>query len=346
MSESTRDAFLEHLAEALASPKGDGDAVITVAGLIEACPTLALQPLAGAAALERPIRARALQQLGLALRGYTEDLVRDSVQLLGRAELRYLREAGDADPTALLAPLRGSGIACFLVPELTPEAAESAVPAYLRQLADAHGLPVLISPRDRIKVEMRVSQLLERQLSPSVTIHGDLVAYCGLGLLLLGRSGSGKSDCALDLITHGHQLVADDMVNLRCNPLGQIIGRAREMIRYHMDVRGVGIVNVKELFSIYSVLDEHTVDLVIYLHEFDSRHWRHFDPDAELEILGVKKPLLHLPVAHGRSWHNMIQVAVRNFILKSRSGYDACAELARNLERELSRSARLNEPEP
>ena len=204
--------------------------------------------------------------------------------------------------------------------------------------AHKYKVPILASPLSGRELETALFPLLEAATSPKTNIHGSLVVYCGLGLLLLGRSGLGKSDCALDLITNGCQLVADDIVQLERNALNQIVGRSQPMIKHHMDVRGVGIINVRQLFSIHATLEAHPLDLIIYLEPWDAKPWQHFGESHYLEVLGIKKPLIHLPSAKGRNWSNLIEVAVRNHMLKSREGYDAESQLAETLDEKLNES--------
>ena len=325
-----RDTYLEAIAKRVAQPESRPP-LFTVADLIEACPDLKLVVVAGQAGCRRPLSDPRVQLLGLALQGLLDDLETGSVQILGRAEVRFIREQDDA----ICKPVFNSEIGCLLAPETEKPAH---LPAGFLDLADSHSLPILCSPLPRQQVETRVNRVLEERLAPSVSFHGDLVVFCGLGLLIIGKSGIGKSDCALDLITHGHQLVADDVVLVRRNPLGQLIGRARDLIRHHMDIRGLGIVNVRELFSIYSVMEEHPIDLVVFLEAWDSeRKGGCFERNDTLDILGIPKPLLSLPVGSGRNWENLIQVAVRNHILKSR-GYDAERQLADKLDVLLART--------
>jgi len=326
-----RGKYLEAIARRVARPESDPPH-LTPADLVQICPELNLRIAAGDAGRDRPLTTTRVQLLGLALQGLLDDLEPGSVQILGRAELRFIREQTDA---TLFEPAFASGIGCMLVPDAP--ASLSLPPAFLR-LAENHRVPVFYSARKRQQVEVRVAGVLEEQLAPSVSFHGDLVVFSGLGLLIIGKSGIGKSDCALDLITHGHQLVADDVVLVRRNPLGQLIGRARDLIRHHMDIRGLGIVNVRELLGVYYVMEEHRIDRVVFLAAWHSeRNYASFERSETLNILGVPKPLLPLPVAPGRNWENLIQVAVRNHILKSK-GYDAEQRLAEKLDTLLART--------
>lgn len=303
----------------------------TVRQLLEACQDLEFRAAAGESGMDCVLATAKVQLLGLALAGFTDDIETGSVQILAGAELRYIAEQLTKQSAAFLDPVFHCGIGCFLVAEGLQ------LPKAFLDKADQFGVAVLWTSKGRLQSEALVVRTLEEELAPSISFHGDLVVFCGLGLLILGKSGIGKSDCALDLITHGHQLVADDNVHVRRNPLGQLIGKGDDAIPHHMDIRGLGIINVKELFSVYSVMEEHGIDLVIFLEPWNPKeNYARKREERMLEILGVPKPLLRLPVAPGRNWENLIQVAARNFILKSK-GYDADRALSDKLARMLEK---------
>ncbi len=289
---------------------------------------------AGAKGLDNALLAPRTQLLGLALSGYNDDLEPGSVQVLGKAELRFIEERMAERPPIFFDPDYRCDVGCLLVPD------NLAIPEALRHKANKTDMPVLASPKTRRQVEARVNLVLEEKLSPSLCFHGDMVVVSGLGVLILGKSGIGKSDCALDLIMHGSQLVADDTVQVRRDALGHLIGRAQELTRRHMDIRGLGIVNVRELFGVYSVIEEHPIDMVIVLEPWDAEQsYAYAQEQDSLEILGVPKPLIHLPVYPGRDWTNLIHVAVRRFLLKAK-GYDAEKELSNKLGELLKKKAK------
>ena len=321
-----------NLSDFIAHPKEGRTRQFTVEHLIKACPELELGLVGTSKGLSRSLTKTKVQLLGLALADYTDDLEPGSVQVLGKAEVRFIQERAVPDSGTSLQPIFDSNIGCFIV----PDAHGSDLSPYFLKQAAAKAIPILGSPLPREKVEARVIRVLEEELAPSISFHGDLVVLCGLGILIIGRSGIGKSDCALDLITHGHQLVADDMVHIRRNPLDQLIGKGVDLIRHHMDIRGLGIVNVQELFSVYSVIEEHSVDFVIFLEDWMPKTPYCLKHESTIDILNIPKPLIHLPVTPGRNWVNLIQVAVRNFILKSK-GYDAEQSLSGRLSAEIDR---------
>ena len=327
--------YLTILAESVAKASAHRPTGLTVADLMEADPELQWTLVAGHPGVGRNLTTPKVQLLGLALAGFTDDLEPGSAQVLGRAELRFMEERLDERAKDIFGPGFQDNIACFLVPE------NLEIPKVFARTANELAVPVLRSPHPRLVLETNVARLLEKHLAPRISIHGVLVVVCGLGILITGKSGIGKSDCALDLITHGHQLVADDGVDIRLDPLGRLVGKSSEINGHHMDVRGVGIVNVKELFSIYSVMDEHPVDLLIHLEPWDTSKCYASSGEAEhFHILEVALPLYRLPVGYGRNWVNLIQVAVRKYILQTK-GYDAEKALSDRLESMLSRQAKL-----
>jgi len=304
-------------------------ATLRVADLIEAAGDLELEVAAGADGLDRTLTSPRVQVLGLALQGIPDDLESGSIQVLGRAERRCITENA-IDSWSFLED--ETGIGCLVMPEAEADDAREELSNGFLARIERTGLPLLTSTYPRPMVEARLLHLLEERLAPSLCLHGELVVFCGLGLLILGESGIGKSDCALDLIMNGHQLVADDGVLIRRNPLGQLIGKSSELIQNHMDIRGLGIVNIRELFSVYSVIEEHPIDLILMLERWrEEKTYACFNERGSLDILGVERPLIRIPVSQGRNWVNLIHVAVRRFILASK-GYDAEEALADKLD--------------
>jgi HPr kinase/phosphorylase len=198
-----------------------------------------------------------------------------------------------------------------------------------------------VSDKTTSVVIQSITRVLEDELSPFTTLHGVLVDVYGMGVLLLGDSGIGKSECALDLISRGHRLVADDVVEIRRYPNGALVGRASEMIRYHMELRGIGIINIKHLFGVSAVRSSKSIELVIELQRWDpTKKYDRLGLDGETyTILERAVPLLRLPVASGRNLALLIEIAARNELLKTQ-GYDAAKEFARRVDEEIAKNAR------
>jgi HPr kinase/phosphorylase len=211
--------------------------------------------------------------------------------------------------------------------ELADEAARADVPL----LRTALPTPVAIA---------RLTNFLEDRLAPRETRHGVLLDILGLGVLLAGESGIGKSECALDLVGRGHRLVADDTVEIRCRGQAVLIGTCPELTRHHVEIRGLGLVNVTDLFGVSATRSSKRVELVVQLERWErGREYDRLGLDtATIEILGVPVPLVTMPVAPGRNLAMLVEVAARNHLLRSR-GRHAARLLAERLERRLERLA-------
>ena len=191
----------------------------------------------------------------------------------------------------------------------------------------------------------KLSSILEDSLAERTMIHAVLMDVLGLGVLIVGESGIGKSECALDLIVRGHRLVADDTVELRRRQETILIGTCPELTRHHMELRGLGVINVKELFGIASTRSSKRVELVVQLERWDpTREYERLGLDDEFyEILGLRVPLLRMPVAPGRNIAILVEVAARNQLLRSR-GHHAARALADRLEATLRETSALASP--
>jgi HPr kinase/phosphorylase len=200
-------------------------------------------------------------------------------------------------------------------------------------------VPVLSSSALSSEVIKQVGYFLEDHLVPSTRLHGTLLEIYGLGVLLLGASGVGKSEAALDLITRGHSLVADDRVSIKRYPNGELIGFSDEAIRHHMELRGLGIVNVKDLFGLAAVRERRQVDLVVQLEPWQQgQSYERLGLDETVySILDTSCPFIRMPVAPGRNIANLVEIAARNHVLKLQGTHSARA-FARKLEEQLERN--------
>jgi HPr kinase/phosphorylase len=200
-------------------------------------------------------------------------------------------------------------------------------------------VPVLSSPALSSAVIKGVSYFLEDHLVPSTSLHGVLLEIYGLGVLLIGESGVGKSESALDLITRGHSLVADDKVMVKRYPNGELVGYSEGPLRHHMELRGIGIINVQDLFGLASVRERTTIDLVVELeHWRDGQAYDRLGLDESLyHILETPCPYIRMPVALGRNISILVEIAARNHVLKLQ-GHHSAREFARKLEAQLERS--------
>jgi HPr kinase/phosphorylase len=228
------------------------------------------------------------------------------------------------------------GVACIVV------TGGRRPPEYLARLCDALEIPLFTTRLISSAFIARVSEFLRSALAERSSLHGVLVDVNGVGILLLGKSGIGKSECALDLIIRGHRLVADDIVEVSKTAEDALVGRASSLIKHLMEVRGLGIINIKDLFGIASVREEKRVELVAELVEWnpEEEYDRLGIDDTRYTILGVEVPFHRLPVRPGRNMTSIIEIAARNFLLKLQ-GHHSAREFQEKLSRELAEAKPL-----
>ncbi|MFW6050182.1 MAG: HPr(Ser) kinase/phosphatase [Myxococcota bacterium] len=300
---------------------------VTVGELLEhpdVAPMVTLR--AGAASLGRAITHPRIQKSGLVLVGHTRGIVPTRVQILGETEMSFL-EAMDPDTRrARLEGLFAVGLSLVVVTRGVDPLPE------LVQAAQASDTPLMVAPHRSSQTINVLHAVLDRLLAPEETLHGVLVEVHGIGILLLGSSGIGKSECALFLVQRGHRLVADDRVTLTVMPDRAVVGRPAPLLRHHLEVRGIGILNIRDLFGATAVQEDATVDLVAELvpWEEDSDYERLGLDDMQYDFLGVTLPMLRIPVRPGRDMAVILEVAARNQLLK-RAGHHAARKFARNL---------------
>ncbi|MBE5751291.1 MAG: HPr(Ser) kinase/phosphatase [Clostridia bacterium] len=244
------------------------------------------------------------------------------ILVLGLAEYEYLRTFSAEERKDKVDSLFMHGeIPCIILSRDLPALPE------LVEMAKKYACPVFRSPKMTTDLMSDLYIYLNRLLAPSVTEHGVLMEVFGVGILLTGKSGVGKSETAMELIKRGHRLIADDNVIIK-EIANELYGTAPEIIRYFMELRGIGIINVKSMYGSGSVLDEKTIQLVIQLENWQQgkEYDRIGDEMSSTEYLGIKIPKLTIPVSPGRNLAIIIEVAARNFRLKS-MGYDASEEL-------------------
>ena len=297
---------------------------VTVGELLETLgERLALRLTIGPAGLERTIEAPRVQQPGLALAGYLPQLHPDRMQVLGHSEVGFLATLDSALARERVQAITGSGVACFVVTNGV------AVPTVLAESASASGVAVLASGLRTADFIRQVTAWLEERLAPETTMHGDLVEVHGLGILILGRSGIGKSESALDLVSRGHRLVADDAVLVRRISPSVLRGRVASLLRHHMEIRGLGVIDVEALFGTLATLDERQIDLVVELIDWSDDADRLGLVDSTYVLLEVALPLVRIPVVPGRSMAMLIETAARDRLLRDRGRHSAAEFAAR-----------------
>ncbi|MBX3217036.1 MAG: HPr(Ser) kinase/phosphatase [Labilithrix sp.] len=301
---------------------------VTVAELLDdARLSVKLTRLAGESGLGRPIRHPRVQKSGLALAGHYYGVVPTRVQVLGETELSYL--------DTLTADARGEAARGYfsLGLSIVVLTRRDEPPRAIVQAAEATGTPLFMSEARSSRTINALHALLDEKLAPSTSLHGVLVDVFGIGLLLLGKSGIGKSECAVELVLRGHRLVADDVVRCEWRPPGMVFGAPADMLRHHVEVRGLGLLNIKDLFGVTAVRERKRIDMIVRLDEWDET--KEYDrlgvDDEHYNILSTPIRLVTVPVRPGRDMGAMLEMAARNELLR-RAGKHSARELLARLE--------------
>ena len=307
--------------------------------LEEAGAGLSLRLVSSARGLDRPIAQPRLQQPGLALAGFLPQLHPDRIQVLGNSEVSYLGTLAPEAARAAISAVAGAGVACFVVTN------GAAPPDALIEAAEAAEVPVLGSALRTAEFIRAATAWLEDRLAPEVVLHGDLVEMHGLGVLIIGKSGIGKSEAALDLVSRGHVLVADDVVQVRRISPAVLRGRTAGLLEHHMEIRGLGVIDIEALFGTLATLEERQIDMVVELVEWPGSPDRLGLVEGSYRLLDVDLPLVHVPVRPGRSVTMLIETAARNHLLRRRGRHSAL-DFADRLDDEIARRRRRRAGEP
>lgn len=292
---------------------------------------LRLALLAGEVGLDRRITVHRIQKPGLALAGFVRQVHPERVQVLGSTEISYLATLPDDAASQGIRAFVGLDPACIVVTKGLE------VPQELCTAAEELAVPLLRTPLVSSQAIDGIQKFLERALAPNASLHAVLLDVLGVGVLLMGKSGIGKSEAALELVMRGHRLVADDLVEVRRSTTGVLIGSASEIIKHHMEVRGLGIINIKDMFGVAAVRDEKKIELAIELLEWNDLGGYDRIGTEELfhPILGSAVPMHRLPVSPGRNVSSLIEVAARNRLLQER-GHHSAREFQERLDRALA----------
>lgn len=277
-------------------------------------------------ALSIDIETSEINRPGLQFAGFFDYFAIDGIQVIGKGEMTYLESMDPEIRKERLERFFSADIPCVLV------CRNMEVPQYLLDPAVKYRCPIIRSQKATTSVVHRLINYLDSALAPRITRHGVLVDVYGEGVLLMGESGIGKSETALELIKRGHRLVADDAVEIKKVAENRLIGESPELIRHFMEIRGIGIIDIKAMYGIGAVINTKAIDMVVQLEFWDSN--KEYDRlglgEEYTEILGAKLPKVVLPVRPGRNLAIIIEVAVRNWRLKH-MGYNAAQELDNRL---------------
>lgn len=295
---------------------------------------LELEIVSGTDGLDKVIESHRIQKPGLALAGHRNYLHPSRVQILGSTELSFLKTLPEEIAERNVERFCALGFSCMIVTK------GQTVPPVLLEKTRKYSIPLLRTQLQSSTFISLMSRFLEERLLPETSVHGVLIDVFGVGVLLMGKSGVGKSECALDLILRGHRLVADDVVKVRTKLPAVLFGEGSELLHYHMEIRGLGIINIKHLFGISAIRERKKIDVAIKLTEWqnDELYDRLGIDDQYFELLNIKIPLLKVPVCPGRNISSIIEVAARNQRLKE-MGYNSAREFQDRLEKRMSEAA-------
>jgi HPr kinase/phosphorylase len=279
---------------------------------------LRLKSRTGEMGLSRELTTARIQKPGLLLTGLLGDIHPDRVQVFGAAEVGYLKSLDGEKIKNVLRILSKPSIRAIVVTRgIEP-------PGFLLDFARGKSIALLTTSLTSSIFIERLVKFLEEGLAPTKTVHGVLVDVLGIGILITGKSGIGKSECALELVSRGYRLVADDVVLVNRRFPSTLFGTSSDVTRYYIEVRGLGILNVRELFGITAIREKKQMDIVVELvrWETEEEYERLGFKERTMDILGVELPHLKIPVSPGRSVATIVEIAARNQLLKI-MGYDS-----------------------
>ncbi len=293
---------------------------------------LGLQLVNSPRGMTRAIRQQAINRPGLALAGYFGYFAHERIQVFGAGEMAYLSTLQGTERRERLTRIFSEDIPCLIF------AHGDQVPADVVEIADAHAVSVFRSNLNTTKFVNRATIILENEFADSTTIHGCMVDVRGVGVLLTGHAGIGKSEISLGLVERGSSLIADDMVRIR-NLSGELIATCPKLSSGFIEIRGLGIINVTNLFGLRAFSREKRIDLVINLCLGEMTEMERLGLEHQkTSILGVEVERLNLPVSPGRDMCRLVEIAAMSQYLRS-NGYDMASEFNKRLHQELQQAS-------
>jgi len=288
---------------------------------------LKMTVVSGEVGFQKVIRDKSIHRPGLALAGYVELFTYDRVQVFGNTEVRYLRHLSLAERVKSFETLFQFDIPCIII------CGDNQLDKELVAIATGRGVAVFQTPLETTKLVYFVSDFLDDQFSPQTVIHGSFMDVYGIGVTLVGRSGIGKSEIALDLVERGHRLVADDVIMVTRKGEGILIGAGTDVVKHFMEIRGLGLIDIRSIFGIRSIRFQKRVEVVVELQEWkDDLEYTRTGLDYDfVSVLGVELPHVKLPIFPGKNITVIVEVIALNYLLKH-YGYDAANEFAKRLD--------------
>ena len=299
---------------------------------------LELEPLTGELGLDRALPESEIASPGLALAGFTARFAPDRMHVFGETEMTYLGTLSAEARKRTLEAFFAFDLPCVFVTKGLP------VPPEMLELAGAKGVPILRSQLKTAEFYRNIKPIVEDAFAPQTTLHGSLSDVYGVGLLFIGRSGIGKSECVLDLVERGHRLVADDVVQVTRRRSDVLIGQGHEMAGHHMEIRGIGLVDIPALFGVRSVRQQKRIEVVVQLEDWETAK----DADRsgltqqETDILGVKLPRVIVALNPGKNITVISEVVAMMHLLRY-SGVDVAAAFNERLIRRMKEQRGLRE---
>ena len=297
----------------MSAPDHENGLKVTVADLLgDEARELYLSLLTSEVPLNRKIINFRIQKHGLIFTGFTQFFEPERIQLIGMAEVAYLETLGLQRRFEVIEQLCVLRPICLIVTRACPP------PVELLQKCREYEIPLLQSTLSLANVFDAIHRYFENFINPETTIHGVLLDIHNTGLLIVGKSGIGKSEVALDLVQRGHRLIADDVVVIRFRPPGILVGEANAILKFHMEIRGLGIINIEDIFGVTAVHESQRIDLVIELiswEEYDDSKRLNLDQET-YPILGVNIPKSTIPVSPGRNLVTIVEVAAHTYRLQ------------------------------
>jgi HPr kinase/phosphorylase len=288
---------------------------------------LQLEQLTVSLASKREITLSDVNRPGMALMGFLDNFLPERIQILAQTEVSYLATLSPERVVEAVDRLFLFEMPCIVVCKGLE------VPPHLIERANEHQVPVLRTPHSTTPFIHSLTLYLDHMFAPQTTVHGSLVDVYGCGLLFTGRSGIGKSECALDLVERGHRLVADDVVTLTRRHGDVLIGTGNQLLRHHMEIRGLGIIDVQTIFGIRSIRLQKRLEMQVNLMEWskDLEVERVGLDEKMTDILGVQIPYVQVPITPGKNLTVIAEVIALNYLVKVTGGYSPAERLNRHL---------------
>lgn len=295
---------------------------------------LALELLTDERGLQREIPGPEISSPGLVLTGYTERFPADRMQVLGETEIAFLESLDEERRRAALDLFFSFNLPVVFVTK------GQAPPPELLEIAAERGTPVVRTALKTSEFYTRIKPFMEERFAPSTVLHGSLADVYGVGLLFIGKSGIGKSETVLDLVERGHRLVADDLVEITRRGNEILLGRGHEFQRHHMEIRGVGIIDVRKLFGIRAIRQQKRVEVVVQLEVWDEKatYDRTGLDTPMMDILGVPVPKAVIPLVPGKNITVVCEVVAMNHLLKY-AGVNSAVLFNERLQRRMAGAA-------